>query len=316
VFSESVRLDRRVFLRSAAGACVSQALSPVFAAAHSSPLRLGMVVWVRQGQPIAEAIQGVRALGLATCQVGFEQLTPEVAGPLKEALAKYGVEATTFSEHGPGKRVFDFYNGPGTIGIVPPATRQARIRNLKLAADLALACGIPAVHTHCGFIPEDPNDPLYAEAVAAMKEITSHCKEQGRSFLCETGEETPVTLLRMIQDVGLDNLFVNLDLANLIMYGKGNPVDAMDVFGNLVRGVHAKDALFPTDTKNLGQEVVMGTGRVDFPAVFERLKRVKYSGPVMIEHETAGAEHQQEILRSKIFLEEVISKTYGPSTTT
>jgi L-ribulose-5-phosphate 3-epimerase len=315
VFSESVRLDRRVFLRAASGACISQALSPVFAAAHSSPLRLGVVVWVRQGQPIGEAIQGVRALGLETCQVGFEQLTPEVAGPLKEALAKHGVEATAFSEHGPGKRVFDFYNGPGTIGIVPPATRQARIRNLKLAADIALACGIPAIHTHCGFIPEDPNDPLYAEAVAAMKEITSHCKEQGRSFLCETGEETPVTLLRMIQDVGLDNLFVNLDLANLIMYGKGDPVDALNVFGHLVRGVHAKDGLLPTDTKNLGKEVVMGTGRVDFPAVFERLKRVKYRGPVIIEHETAGAEHEQEILRSKIFLEELISKTYDASTT-
>jgi L-ribulose-5-phosphate 3-epimerase len=322
VSSRSVQLDRRGFLRAAAGACMLQAVSPVLAESPAiassprSPLRLGVVVWVRQGQSIEEAVQGVHALGVATCQIGFVQLTPEVAGPLKAALSKYEVEATAFSEHGPGKRVFDFYNGPGTIGIVPPATRKARIRNLKLAADVALACGIPAVHTHCGFIPEDPNEPLYAEAVAAMKEITRYCKEQGRSFLCETGEETPVTLLRMIQDVGLDNLFVNLDLANLIMYGKGNPVDAMDVIGHLVRGIHAKDALFPTDTRNLGKEVVMGTGRVDFPVVFERLKKVNYKGPVIIEHETAGPEHRQEILRSKIFLEKLISKTYGPSTTT
>jgi L-ribulose-5-phosphate 3-epimerase len=315
VFNEPVQLDRRVFLRAAAGACMSQALSPIFAAAHSSPLRLGMVVWIRPGQSVAEAIQGVRALGLSTCQVGFEELTPDVAAPLKEALAQHGVEATAFSEHGPGTRIFDFYHGPGTIGIVPPETRKARVRNLKLAADIALACGIPAIHTHCGFIPEDPNDPLYAGTVGAMKEITSYCKEQGRSFLCETGEETPVTLRRMIEDVGLDNLFVNLDLANLILYGKGNPVDAMDVLGPLVRGLHAKDGVFPTDTKNLGKEVVMGTGRVDFPTVFQRLKRMNYKGPVTIEHETAGPEHQQEILRSKIFLEELISKTYSPSTT-
>jgi L-ribulose-5-phosphate 3-epimerase len=306
--------DRRGFLRSAAGACMLQATRPVFAESSRSPLRLGAVVWVRQGQSIEDAIQSVRGLELATCQIGFEQLTPAVVKPLKDALAKYEVEATAFSEHGPGKRVFDFYNGPGTIGIVPPATRQARIDNLKLAADVARACGIPNIHTHCGFIPEDPNDPLYAQSVAAMKEITSYCKEQGRSFLCETGEETPVTMLRMIQDVGLDNLFVNLDMANLIMYGKGNPVDAMDVFGHLVRGIHAKDALFPTGARELGKEVVMGTGRVDFATVFERLKGVHYHGAVTIEHETAGPEHRQEILRSKLFLEEVISKAYGSST--
>jgi L-ribulose-5-phosphate 3-epimerase len=150
-------------------------------------------------------------------------------------------------------------------------------------------------------------------STAPEKGYSTFITARDRAALCR--RRPPVTLLRMIQDVGLDNLFVNLDLANLILYGKGNPVDAMDVLGHLVRGIHAKDGLFPTDTKNLGKEVVMGTGRVDFPAVFERLKRVKYSGPVTIEHETAGAEHQQEILRSKIFLEELISKTYGPSNT-
>jgi L-ribulose-5-phosphate 3-epimerase len=307
-------INRRGFLRSAAGACMLPAISSVFAESPRSALRLGAVVWVRRGQSIEEALQGVRDLGMATCQIGFEELTPSVAKPLKDTLAQYEMEATAFSEHGPGKRVFDFYNGPGTIGIVPPETRKARIANLKLAADVALACGIPYIHTHCGFIPENPNDPLYAGAVAAMKEITSYCKEQGRSFLCETGEETPVTMLRMIQDVGLDNLFVNLDMANLIMYGKGNPVDAMDVFGHLVRGTHAKDALFPTGPRELGKEVVMGTGRVDFVTVFERLKGVNYHGPVTIEHETAGPEHRQEILRSKLFLEQVINKTYGAPT--
>src|SRR6202012_1795576 len=170
--------------------------------------------------------------------------TPDVARPVKNALAKYGVEATAFSEHGPGQRVFDFYQGPPTIGIVPPATRGPRIQNLKMAADIAGECEIPAIHTHCGFIPEDPNDPLYPQAVAAVKEVAQYCKARGLSFLCETGEETPITLLRLMDDVGLDNVFANMDLANLILYGKGNPVDAMDVIGHRVRGIHAKDGLF------------------------------------------------------------------------
>src|SRR5208337_1800120 len=101
------------------------------------------------------------------------------------------------------------------------------------------------------------------EAVAAVQNIARHCKERGSAFLCETGEETPITLLRMIQDVGMDNVFVNLDLANLILYGKGNPVDAMDVIGHLVRGTHAKDGVFPTNPRELGEEVPIGKGKAN-----------------------------------------------------
>jgi sugar phosphate isomerase/epimerase len=159
----------------------------------------------------------------------------------------------------------------------------------------------------------NPLYPFYIEAVIAVKEIASYCGERGRSFLCETGEETPITLLRLIHDVGLNNVFVNLDLANLILYGKGNPVDAMDVIGHLVRGIHAKDGLFPTNPRNLGEEVAIGKGRVDFPAMFERLRRVNYKGPITIERETEGAEQREDILRSKAFLENLIEKVYRRS---
>jgi sugar phosphate isomerase/epimerase len=313
------KLNRRTFVEAAGAACIANAIRPVLTqfpttdSTAASALRLGVVLWVGKGQSIESAIQGVHALGLPTCQIGFEHLTAEVSAPLKNALAKYGVEATALSEHGPGQRVFDFYDGPGTIGIIPRATREARIRNLKLAADIAQECGIPSIHTHCGFIPENPNDPFYIEAVIAVKEIASYCGERGRSFLCETGEETPITLLRLIHDVGLNNVFVNLDLANLILYGKGNPVDAMDVIGHLVRGIHAKDGLFPTNPRNLGEEVAIGKGRVDFPAMFERLRRVNYKGPITIERETEGAEQREDILRSKAFLENLIEKVYRRS---
>jgi sugar phosphate isomerase/epimerase len=310
-----ISLDRRTFVQVAGAACISNAVRPAFSQPSSkssvsgpSPFRLGVVKWIGDGQSIEDAIQGIHALGFSTCQIGFERLTADVAVPLKNALAKYGVEASAFSEHGPGRRVFDFYQGPETVGIVPPATREARIRNLELAADIATECGIPAIHTHCGFIPENPNESLYAEAVAAVKRVAVHCNERRRLFLCETGEETPITLLRMIEDVGMDNVFVNLDVANLIMYGNGNPVDAMDVFGPLVRGVHAKDGLFPSDPRNLGKETRIGEGKVDFPAVFESLKRVNYKGPILIERETQGAQQREDILQSKIFLEKTIRK--------
>jgi L-ribulose-5-phosphate 3-epimerase len=311
----SKTLNRRSFVQWAGAACLSQAIKPLAAqsspALPRSPWRLGTVVWVGEGQNVDDAIKNVHDLGLPTCQIGFEQLTPEVVKPLQAALAKYGVTASAFSQHGPGARIFNFDQGPLTVGIIPPATRKARIDALKLAADVARQCGIPSVHTHCGFIPEDPNDPLYPQAVAAVKEVGAYCRQQGRLFLCETGEETPITLLRLIQDTGLDNVFVNLDLANLILYGKGNPVDAMDVFGSYVRGIHAKDGLFPTNPKELGKEVPFGQGKVDFPKVFQQLKQINYTGAITIERETPAAQHNQDVLESKAFLEKLISTTYS-----
>ncbi len=278
------------------------------------PIRLGKVVWVGDGQTADALVREVQESGLSTCQIGFEHLSLQTAAPLRKALDRYGVEATALSEHNPGPRVFDFYRGPLTIGIIPPSTRTARIAALKLAADVAQRAAIPSIHTHCGFIPEDPNDPLYAQAVAAVKEVAAHCKQLGLMLLCETGQETPITLVRLIDDVGLGNLFVNLDVANLILYGKGNPVDAMDVFGDRVRGIHAKDGRFPTDPRKLGAETPIGEGKVDFPALLTRLKQAKYRGSMLIEREVGGEEQRRkDLLQSRTYLENLIALTYKSS---
>ncbi|MHB1702018.1 MAG: sugar phosphate isomerase/epimerase family protein [Acidobacteriaceae bacterium] len=318
------RLNRRSFMQLAGAASISSGARTALAqsqprvpAACAAPFPLGVHRWINtEKESIDDAVKSIHDMGLPTCQIGFERLTREAAPPsaLKNALAKYGVKATAFTEHGPGVRVYDFYRGPETIGIVPPATRQARIGNLKLASDIASQCGIPAVHTLCGFIPEDPNDALYPQAVAALKDIGSYCKKRGQIFLCETATETPITLLRLIEDTGLDNVFVNLDTADLIMWGKGNPVDAMDVIGHLVRGIHAKDGICPSNTKDHGGEVAMGEGKVDFPHVLQKLRQANYKGAMTIESEMPGASALQQkasVLHSKAFLEHLFAKTCG-----
>jgi L-ribulose-5-phosphate 3-epimerase len=302
-------LDRRSFLQLAAAGLATTAL-PAWAAPLTPP-RLGVVSKVKAGGTAEETIKRVKDLGFPTCQIFYEQLSLREVGPLLTALKKYSVEVSAVSEHNPGPRIFDFDQGPSTIGIVPPQYRRARIDALKLAADFAKACNIPSIHTHLGFIPEDPNDPIYPTAIAAIKEVAEHCKQQGRMLLCETGEETPMAMLRMIGDVGTGNVFVNLDTANLIMYDKGNPVDAMDVFGHLVRGMHAKDAVFPTDPHKLGDEVPIGKGKVDFPALFRKLKAVNYDRAITIEREIEGPRQTTDILASKAYLSDLIKKTYG-----
>jgi sugar phosphate isomerase/epimerase len=302
-------LDRRSFIQ-LAGASMASAAFPLTAQPNPEIPRLGLVVKVSKRGTAEETIKHVHDLGIPTCQIFFDELSMSKTAPLMAAMKKYDVQVSAVSEHNPGPRVFDFYQGPPTIGIIPPKYRKERIDALKLAADFAKTCGISAIHTHLGFIPEDPNDPIYPVAIAATKEVAQHCKDQGVILLCETGEETPITMLRMIQDVGTGNVFVNLDTANLILYGKGNPVDAMDVFGSLVRGTHMKDGLFPTNPHTLGDEVAIGTGKVDFPAVFRKLKEVNYTRTITIEREISGPQQIADIKQSMTFLQNLIDKTF------
>jgi len=267
------------------------------------PLRLGLILGI--GRDPHEAIAKVHDLGLPTCQAFVDEIDSVLAGRLREALNKYQIEATSLVVGGPGREVWDFYGGPLTIGLVPRETRDARIAHIKKASDFAKQCGIAAVQTHCGFIPENPNDPVYKETVAAMREVAGYCKRNGQNFRYETGQETPITLVRAIQDVGLDNQGVNFDLANLILYGKANPVDAIELLGPYVQGIHAKDGLWPTNPKELGQEVPIGKGKVDFPRIIGRLKELNYRGAVTIEREISGAQQVEDVRAAKAYLEKL-----------
>ncbi|PYL81269.1 MAG: xylose isomerase [Acidobacteria bacterium] len=287
----------------------TESLSPqsapsVTANLGKKPLRLGLIIGI--GKDPDAAMAKVRDLGLPTSQVFVDEIEPDLVGRLRQALEKHQIEATSVVVGGPGKEVWDFYQGPLTIGLVPRETRAARIAHIKNASDFAKQCGIQAVQTHCGFIPENPNDTVYKETIAAMREVAAYCKRNGQNFRYETGQETPITLVRAIQDVGLDNQGVNFDLANLILYGKANPVDAIELLGPYVQGIHAKDGMWPTNPKELGQEVPIGKGRVDFPRIIERLKQLNYRGAVTIEREISGQKQVEDVRDAKMYLEKLI----------
>jgi L-ribulose-5-phosphate 3-epimerase len=279
--------------------------APVLASNEGKkPLRLGLIIAI--GRDPGAAIAKVRDLGLVSCQVFVSDFDPQDAAPLRRALDQNKIEATSLVVGGPGREVWDFYDGPLTIGLVPRDTRAARIAHLKTTSDFAKKCGIPAVQTHCGFIPENPNDPLYKEVVTAMREVAEYCKRNGQNFRYETGQETPITLVRAIRDVGLDNQGVNFDLANLILYGKANPVDAIETLAPYVQGIHAKDGLFPTNAHQLGEEVPIGKGKVDFPLIIARLKQLQYGGAVTIEREISGPRQIEDVRAAKQYLEALI----------
>ncbi len=283
---------------------VAQVAPTVPANEGRQPLRLGLILGI--GKDPHDAIAKVHDLGFPTCQAFVDEIDSVLAGRLREALNKYQIEATSLVVGGPGREVWDFYGGPLTIGLVPRETREARIAHIKKASDFAKQCGIAAVQTHCGFIPENPNDPVYKETVTAMRDVAGYCKRNGQNFRYETGQETPIALVRAIQDVGLDNQGVNFDLANLILYGKANPVDAIELLGPYVQGIHAKDGQWPTNPRELGQEVPIGKGKVDFPRIIGRLKELNYRGAVTIEREISGPQQAEDVRAAKAYLEKLI----------
>ena len=270
-------------------------------------MKLGVII------PLTDDIDAefkkVHDLGFPTCQLnGWDQsrFTAETARQVVSASQKYQVAITAFWCGWEGPAVWNFSEGPLTLGLVPSTFRHERLKMLMRGADFAVQIGTPDIITHVGFIPENPNEVEYKSLIAALRYLVRHCQGGGLHFLFETGQETPVTLLRTIEDIGLPNVGINLDPANLILYGKANPVDALDIFGKYVRGVHAKDGLYPTTGSELGQEVPLGQGKVNFPALVAKLKALGYSGALTIEREISGEQQIRDIQMAKKLLESLI----------
>jgi len=248
-------------------------------------------------------------MGIHSCQLcswDLSKHTDEMAEEILGLLEKYDMEVSTFWAGWSGPQAWNFTEGPLTLGLLPTAYRYRRVQELKAASDFAKKLGIRQIATHAGFIPENPHDPQYAGMLDALREVAEHMKKNDQYLLFETGQETPVTLLRAIGDIGTGNLGINLDTANLILYGKGNPVDALDVFGQYVMDLHIKDGLFPTDGWKLGNEVAVGEGKADFPRIIEKLKALGYDGALTIEREISGEKQIEDIIKAKALLEKYI----------
>ncbi len=273
-------------------------------------MKIGVMTSFRD-ENIVNEFKKMKDMGISYCQLQSwypDLYTDENAKMIVDAAKANDVTIDVFwAGWTGGGRVWNFYEGQETLGIVPLAFRERRIDDLMRGADFASKLGVKKVATHMGYIPENPMSTEYNSFVTAVKILAKYYLNLGCELLFETGQETPVTLLRVIEDVATGNLGINLDPANLIMYGKANPVDALDVFGKYVRSLHAKDGLYPTDSRNLGKEVKVGQGKVNFPRLIEGLHALGFDGVLSIEREISGDQQIKDIQDTKIFLEDLIS---------
>lgn len=277
-------------------------------------MKIGVCIGIDDLADFEKQIAEFPKEGFTTCQLlawNPKIRTPENAEKIKKLLAEYNVTPSAYWAGWEGPGVWDFYDGPKTLGLVPPEYREMRVKNLCDGADFAKLLGIQDVITHMGFIPENPNDPEFMPFCDAVRTVAEHLKENGQYLLFEAGQETPTTMLRCFEVVGTDNLGVNLDTANVILYGKANPVDALDVFGDKVRNLHAKDGRYPTNGRNLGEETRIGDGKVDFRALIQNLHDIGYDSHITIEREINGEKQIEDIRYAKKYLQEIIDDVYG-----
>lgn len=274
-------------------------------------MKIGVCVDFHNIEEMEEKLDNLVKESFDNCQIiswDFRTWTGENAEKLSQMLAERNITASAFWCGWPGPVVWNFYEGQRVLGLVPPEYREMRVKSLCEGADFAKKIGIENVVTHMGFIPENPNDPIFDGFCDAARKVAEHLKENGQYLLFETGQETPVTMLRAFEKIGTDNLGVNLDTANLILYGKANPVDALDVFGKYVMNLHAKDGFYTTNGHDLGRETAIGEGKVDFNGVLKKLHELGYSGYVTIEREISGEQQNIDIRNAREYLSNIINQ--------
>ena len=272
-------------------------------------MKFGTLVRLKNIDDCAVAFEKVKAMNLESCQLVYkpESYTLESAKIIKEAAEKCGIEISAFfagfyDDYTAWELKYDFRNA----GLNSVAFGAERLKYLLSALPFLKELGVTDMIIHAGFVPNDPFAPEYAEMVCRVKLLADRAKKYGVNILFETGGESPITLLRLIQEVNTGNLFVNLDTGNLIMYGYGNPCEAVMTLGEYVRNVHAKDGVPPTNPYEIGAEKALGEGVVDFKKVFTLLKQRGYDRFITIEREIEGEEQKRDIERGFVYLKEIL----------
>lgn len=231
----------------------------------------------------------VRELGIPTIQLhapAVESRTSERAAQFLDQLGEMEITLTAVFGGFAGESYADIPTVVETVGLVPPATRAARLKEMKEIADFARQLNVDVVALHLGFVPHDAQAPLYKEVLAVTRDLCDHCAGQGQALHLETGQETAEALVQFIGDVERANLFVNFDPANMILYGSGEPIPALERVGRYVRSIHVKDAKWADRPgQEWGTEVPAGDGDVDMERFLKTLDKIGYTGPLTIERE-------------------------------
>jgi sugar phosphate isomerase/epimerase len=250
-------------------------------------MEIGVMFWAG-GDPV-ETLRELKSLGIRCGQMGIPGEMPldGAAAPWKRALeAQRFTVATVFAAYS-GESYADIPTVQQTVGFVPPATRDARELRTLAVSDFAAELGVPGIATHIGFVPEDHLSSEYLAVREIVRHVCDHAKTHGQTFALETGQESADALLDFLLGANRENLGINFDPANMILYGTGDPISALQTLAQHILTVHCKDGDWPPRNTPgaLGNEKPLGQGSVGIERFIAKLKEIRYKGPLTIERE-------------------------------
>jgi sugar phosphate isomerase/epimerase len=249
-------------------------------------LEIGAMFWA-----VRDTVPRIKQLGVNCGQLGCAGdlvLDAAAANEWRTELSREDFALVT---------VFAAYNGESyadgptvqqTVGFIPPATRAEREARTIELSEFAGAIGVKSIACHIGFVPEDDQHPDFIAVKGMVQRICDHAAKHGQTFALETGQEPAHTLMHFLKSVDRDNIGINFDPANMILYGTGDPIEALGILAPKVISVHAKDGDWPPkDVPGaLGTERPLGQGSVGMKRFVDKLKEIGYKGPMNIERET------------------------------
>lgn len=255
-------------------------------------MKYGTFLRLKQAINAKEEFEKLADLGFNCCHLVFkpEVYTKEDAEIIKNAAQQNGIEISAlFAGFKDNFTKWNLYSDFNDAGINSINYGKERIKYLHEAATFCSYVGTKNMLIHGGFVANNPFSEEYKYMVKLVHDLSNYLKNLGVTLLLETGGESPITLKRLIEDADTGNVFVNLDTANLILYGFGNPVDAIFTLRDLIHSMHIKDGTPPTNPKEIGKETEFGEGFVDFKKVFSLLKEYGFKGPYIIEREISDS---------------------------
>ncbi len=226
-----------------------------------------------------------------------ESRTQESASQFLAKCVDAGITITCVFGGFEGESYADIPTCVRTVGLVPAETQAARVQEMKEISDFARLLGCDVLGLHIGFVPEDSESDSYRALLDVTRDLLDHLKNNGQALHLETGQETADHLLEFLENVERDNLFINFDPANMILYGTGEPIEALKKVGRYVRSVHCKDGTWAPEGQRgevWGQEVPLGDGDVGIRNYLQTLKELGYDGPLTIEREIPEDRERQK----------------------
>jgi sugar phosphate isomerase/epimerase len=271
------------------------------------PLEIGVMFWAERDH-LAE----IKSLGVRCGQLGIPggmELDDVAARDWKAAIEQEQFKLVTVFAAYTGESYADIPTVQRTVGFIPAATRQDREQRTREVSDFAALLGVRSIACHIGFVPEDPSDPDYIAVREMVRRICDHAAHHLQTFALETGQEPAHVLLEFLKDVDRPNLRINFDPANMILYGTGDPIEALRSLGPQVVSVHCKDGDWPPrETPGaLGSERPLGQGSVGIERFVATLKGIGFRGPLNIEREAENQEERINDIRAAVkYLEAIV----------